>query len=234
LGALYGDIVTLQIDNSRKVILDLCGGTGSWSKPYKDAGYDVRVLPLPEFDVERWRESPELVELLHSNTVYGILAAPPVTMFSIVRNDLTTHTKRDLRKGMQTVTACLEIIHECLFEPYRVKHNSLVFWALENPRGYLQRFLGKCALSFDPYEFGDPYTKRTQIWGMFNAPKKQIIEPLKASEYGTFVQHVQRFKHLKLHQIPKGYQKKTRLSTQTIIRSITPERFATAFFEANR
>ena len=24
--------------NSDKVILDLCGGTGSWSKPYKDAG----------------------------------------------------------------------------------------------------------------------------------------------------------------------------------------------------
>lgn len=25
-----------------KIILDLCGGTGSWSKPYRDAGYDVR------------------------------------------------------------------------------------------------------------------------------------------------------------------------------------------------
>jgi len=24
-----------------KVILDLCGGTGSWSKPYKDNNYDV-------------------------------------------------------------------------------------------------------------------------------------------------------------------------------------------------
>ncbi len=30
------------------IILDLCGGTGSWSKPYKDAGYDVRVITLPE------------------------------------------------------------------------------------------------------------------------------------------------------------------------------------------
>lgn len=32
-----------------KIILDLCGGTGSWSKPYRDAGYDVgRVFDLGE------------------------------------------------------------------------------------------------------------------------------------------------------------------------------------------
>ena len=34
-----------------KIILDLCGGTGSWSKPYKEAGYDVRVINIPEYDV---------------------------------------------------------------------------------------------------------------------------------------------------------------------------------------
>ena len=31
-----------------KIILDLCGGTGSWSRPYKEAGYDVRLITLPE------------------------------------------------------------------------------------------------------------------------------------------------------------------------------------------
>lgn len=39
------------MSNSDKIILDLCGGTGSWSKPYRDAGYDVRVITLPEHDV---------------------------------------------------------------------------------------------------------------------------------------------------------------------------------------
>lgn len=39
------------MDNSKKIILDLCGGTGSWSKPYKEAGYDVRLITLPEHDV---------------------------------------------------------------------------------------------------------------------------------------------------------------------------------------
>lgn len=30
--------------NQNKIILDLCGGTGSWSKPYKDAGYSKRTI----------------------------------------------------------------------------------------------------------------------------------------------------------------------------------------------
>ena len=32
----------MTIFNEDKIILDLCGGTGSWSKPYKENGYDVR------------------------------------------------------------------------------------------------------------------------------------------------------------------------------------------------
>ena len=38
----------------RKIILDLCGGTGSWSKPYVEAGYDVRLVTLPDFDVRKY------------------------------------------------------------------------------------------------------------------------------------------------------------------------------------
>lgn len=37
--------------NKRKIILDLCGGTGSWSAPYRENGYDVRVITLPEYDL---------------------------------------------------------------------------------------------------------------------------------------------------------------------------------------
>lgn len=37
--------------NKSKIILDLCGGTGSWSAPYRENGYDVRVITLPEYDL---------------------------------------------------------------------------------------------------------------------------------------------------------------------------------------
>lgn len=44
-----------------KLILDLCGGTGSWSKPYRNAGYEVKVITLPHYDLfetqERERET---------------------------------------------------------------------------------------------------------------------------------------------------------------------------------
>ncbi len=144
------------MDNKNKIILDLCGGTGSWSKYYKDNGYDVRVITLPDYNVLTY-EPPE--------NVYGILAAPPCTMFSIARNDKTAKTPRDLRGGMNIVNACLRIIHTCLYDNYRVGQ-GLQFWALENPySGYLKRFLGKPALVFEPYEYGDPYTKKTAIWG---------------------------------------------------------------------
>ena len=55
------------MDNSNKIILDLCGGTGSWSRPWKLAGYDVRNITLPDYDVLTY-EPPD--------NVYGILAAP--------------------------------------------------------------------------------------------------------------------------------------------------------------
>ena len=40
--------------NKDKIILDLCGGTAAWSNPYKKAGYDVRVITLPEYDVREY------------------------------------------------------------------------------------------------------------------------------------------------------------------------------------
>jgi hypothetical protein len=75
----------------KKIILDLCGGTGSWSKPYRDAGYDVRLITLPDNDVMTYK--------LPDEPIYGILAAPPCTMFSDARTN--AKTPRDLRGGMR-------------------------------------------------------------------------------------------------------------------------------------
>ncbi len=224
--------------NSHKVILDLCGGTGSWSNFYKENGYDVRVLTLPDFDVTNWREHKEIVDLIENNKVYGILAAPPCTMFSIARNDTTARVPRDLRGGMKIVNACLEIIHECLYQSHKLSQNGLKFWAMENPySGYLKRFLGKPALVFQPYEYGDPYTKRTAIWGEFKDLKQNIVEPRKFEHPTTkgardFVSCVEHFADLK--QIPEGYADKTGYSRRTILRSMTPQGFAKAFYEANK
>lgn len=105
-----------------KIILDLCGGTGSWSRFYKEMGYDVRVITLPEYDVRTY-QPPQ--------GVYGILAAPPCTEFSVL-NCKAENRMRDFGAGMEIVNACLRIIYQC----------NPVFWAMENPRGYLRKYIG--------------------------------------------------------------------------------------------
>ena len=188
----------------KKIILDLCGGTGSWSKPYRDAGYDVRNITLPDYDVRTY-QPPE--------NVYGILAAPPCTMFSLARTK--AKKPRDLKEGMEIVRACLEIIWSCMEikQPTSKKTLPLKFWALENPNGMLKYFLGKPAFEFDPWEFGDMWKKKTHIWGHFNEPKKNVFKQPSLPKFGSD------------KPIEFRFDKK--------IKSITPAGFAKAFFEAN-
>ena len=188
----------------KKIILDLCGGTGSWAKPYKEAGYDVRIITLPDNDILTY-EPPE--------NVYGILSAPPCTMFSLART--TAKTPRDLDAGMEIAKGCLRII-------WKAKPK---FWAMENPRGLLRKFMGKPAFAFDASEFFEDYNKHTDLWGYFNEPKKN-------RDYVRFDSTDKNTRKLPL--IPKEYKIDEKMSKVAIRRSITPAGFAQAFFEANQ
>jgi len=200
-----------------KIILDLCGGTGSWSKPYAEYPheYDVRNISLPWADVTIY-DPPD--------NVYGILAAPPCTMFSQARRNKKAKP-RDIHGAMKVVKACYDIITKCL--------PTLKFWCLENPAtGWLNnREVTKSPkLIFHPYEYGDPWKKKTALWGYFNLPVKtpclpDIVKP-------NFTENV--FHYLSRVNIPDGYLQTTGYSTQQVLRSMTPSGFARAFFNANR
>jgi hypothetical protein len=165
-----------------KIILDLCGGTGSWSEPWCEAGYDVRLITLPTRDVRTWHiigyldrktlgfnpsmeNRAVLVEEIPLERVGGILAAPPCTMFSRART--TAKTPRDFDGAIDVVRACLEVVWYCR------AHGNLQWWALENPMGLLRQFLGAPAFSFRGREFGDSHTKFTDLRGYFEPPKKK-------------------------------------------------------------
>lgn len=137
-----------------KIILDLCGGTGSWSRPYAEAGYDVRNITLPDYDVQEYRPP---------DSVYEILAAPPCNEFSIAKGSQL----RDFEAGMDIVKYCLIIIWE----------SHPTFWCLENPVGFLRQFLGKPPLTIHFWEFGDGIDKPTDLWGYFDFPKKKYSQP---------------------------------------------------------
>jgi hypothetical protein len=142
-------------------------------------------------------------------TVYGILLAPPCTSFATSGAQYWPAKDADGRtlEGIQLVDAGLRLV--AIYRPH--------FWALENPIGRLRRWLGPPAFSFDPCDFGDAYTKRTLLWGSFQFPKKNRVEPVRVCSQGSWIQTL------------GGKSDRTKE-----LRSITPPGFARAFFEANQ
>jgi hypothetical protein len=177
-------------------ILDLCGGTGSWSQPYADAGYDV-VIVDPAQDTGD-------VRLLSAKQgrIHGILAAPPCTVFAS-SGARWWHGKGQaaVMEGLSVVDACLRVV--AIQQP--------VWWALENPVGRLRTYLGDPLLSFDPSDYGDPYTKRTLLWGRFRVPLRRPVQATEGS---------------KMHRLGPS-------ARRAALRSVTPPGFARAFFEVN-
>lgn len=193
----------IKMQNNAKVVLDLCGGTGAWSEPYRNAGYDVRIISLPECDVRLYVPPP---------SVHGILAAPPCTEFSFAKHfHGAGKYSHDFLKGLEIASACMRII-------LTAKPN---WWALENPRGYLRRWLGNPQFTFNPWQFGDSYQKQTDLWGefIFPVPLETVPPP-----------EMVKFSMLKSKEIhPEYYGALSR----TERRAITPAGFAKAFFSAN-
>jgi hypothetical protein len=180
--------------NGEKIILDLCGGTGAWSRPYAEAGYDLRIITSPD-DIRLKKVLPD---------AYGILAAPPCTHLS------GSGARWWRQKGKPALLEALSIVDACL--RFVALAPMLKFWALENPVGRLIHYLGPPKMYFDPCDYGDPYTKKTCLWGKFNEPRKNPVEPEKKNRIW--------------HAPPSPKRSE--------FRSITPAGFARAFFEANR
>ncbi len=193
------------MNNADKIILDLCGGTGAWSDPYADVGYDRRIITLPEYDILTYSPPPN---------VYGILAAPPCNCFSRVGarwwKDMDNDGRTD--KAIRIFIRCFTICQK----------TKCQFWALENPPGRhfkLMSWLPRPTWQFQPYHFGNPWIKQTYLWGRFNPPwPKQIVKPKDTKRAPSG--HTQG----KIAYLPSTSPESIR----------TPNGFAKAFFEANQ
>ena len=194
------------MENKDKIILHLCCSKyGSDTRDYAAAGYDVRYIGK-EIGVESYHPP---------KGVYGVIANPTCTMFSIART--TGKKPRDLREGMWLVQECLRVIWECMYDDLEGSNRTFFhfkFWALENPAtGLLRKFLGKPAYEYQPYEFGEDRSKRTALWGMFNPPPKPLLLMNKSKNV-------------------LGYKESTTHNLDT--RSIASPQFTKAFFYANQ
>jgi hypothetical protein len=189
--------------NFGKTIISLCDYSGNWPKFYREAGYDVRCFDLKTTGDVRLLDRIE-------TPIHGILAAPPCTAFSGSGAQYwpAKDANGETAAALAIVDACLRLV--------ALHYEELAFWSLENPVGRLKRWLGDPRLIFDPCDYGDPYTKKTLLWGKFNTPAKNYVEPVKVCSQGSWL--------MKLG----GKSEKTKT-----LRSMTPLGFAKAFFEAN-
>jgi hypothetical protein len=136
-------------------ILSLCDYTGEWSKPYREAGYDVVQVDI--------KHGQDVRLLRHMGPIRGILAAPPCTdMASSGARWWEEKGEQALLAGLAVVDACCRIV---------LAHRATVqWWVMENPVGRLRHYLGEPRMAFDPCDYGDAYTKRTLLWGDFKEP----------------------------------------------------------------
>ena len=190
----------------RPCILSLFDYSGNWPKPFKENGYDVIQIELKlGIDILELKSKDDII----SDNIVGILAAPPCTDFAGSGAQYWKAKDADGRtaKSLELIDKTLEIISW---------YPNLKFWALENPVGRLQKLrptLGN-PWYFQPHWYGDPWTKKTGLWGKFNKdlPKNEV-----APDPNSWI--------MKLG----GKSERTKE-----LRSMTPPGFARAFYEANR
>jgi hypothetical protein len=201
-----------------KTILHLCADTGSDTKPYQEAGYNV-ILVGKDIGVENFHP-PE--------SVYGIIANPVCTEFSTARSN---GKARDPENGMFLVNHCLRIIQES--NPH--------FWVIENPaKGVLKNYLGKPRYEYEPWWFGSPWTKRTALWGEFNVPERVYHNWEDVPKIQGLYQRPGRgkpslaFMHKSsFFKIPE-FQNLPTPQTDAEFRSLCSQKFAQAFFLKNK
>ena len=203
----------MTLFNDDKLILDLCGGTGSWSKPYKENGYNVQIVDFNEWGENNFDGDIRFFKKLNKK-VYGILSAPPCTHFA------GSGARWWKDKGIEPLKDGLSIVDSVFRIVFAHKPK---FWVMENPVGRLVHYVGKPKMIFNPCDYGDPYTKKTCLWGEFNIPKQNIVEP-------EFVILPDGKRMSKIHHKTFSMNPKDRARE----RSKTPPGFAKAFYESNK
>jgi N12 class adenine-specific DNA methylase len=215
-------------DHGNEVIFSLFDATGEISKPWREAGYTVLQYDIKlGDDLLEFFPMADILEVKESGMkVVGVIAQPPCTCFSSSgarwwseRHDKTDRDMVDKMFGYRAsryfsepkeYTKALVSLVDLL-----IGEAEPAFFVMENPVGRIATEMGlpKPTLIFDPHVYGNPYTKKTQLWGKFNTDLPTAnVEPTQGSL---------------MHKLWSRAEK------DGGTRSITPEGFAYAFFMAN-
>lgn len=229
-------------ENAHRVIISLFDYTGTWSQPYVDAGftviqYDIQHIQDQEGyepgdeklgDIIQHMPVADILDIRNAGyEIYGILSACPCTTFAASgtrwwkdRHDLESREAVEKVFGDWVPEVFTSPVEYNTALQHATEHvielaNPTGFHVLENPVGRIARMTGMPAplMRFNPNNYGDPYTKKTQLWGDFSTELPTAnVEPTEGS---------------KMHKL-RGDN-----PAQKRERSTTPSGFAYAFFMAN-
>lgn len=209
-------------------LLSLFDYSGNWSQPYREAGWNVVQIDRKILDDDGvFLINKDLADLnaewFYNNifenfgTVDGLIMGPPCTD-SAASGALHWAQKDKLVVDLFGEFSRKDIFVDLFYQCIRIKNLCKpFFWCLENPVGRLNKLVPELEKYgpryFQPCDFGEPYTKKTGLWGNFNMPlPTNKVVPVNGSMVQKFGGKSERTKEL---------------------RSMTPKGFAKAFFEAN-
>lgn len=223
----YADNVSQTEDHSKDVIISLYDFSGNWPSPWAHAGYQVHMFDVKSgFDLVR-----DFTDVLghiaalkqEGYNIVGVLAAPPCEVFTVssAKDWQTLHDDMNIaevfrRYGrwaadhfdspLEYSEMMVQVVEQVIAQA------NPAFWAMENPsvsRLKSRLALPDPALTFEPHNFGEDYTKRTALWGQMNVNLPTAnAEPTAGS---------------KIHSLPGSEKAK---------RQETPVSFAYSFFVA--
>lgn len=206
------------------LVLSLCDRTGNMVRPWLEAGYRAITVDLqgnpgrdvdPDYpgrhhyiaDIIKWRYP------LHYGKPDIVFAFPPCTHLAV------SGARWFKEKGLGMLAEALTLVNACK----EICEGSGAPWMLENPVGVLTTYWRDPDYTFDPCDYGEPYTKKTCLWtgGGFVMPEK-----VRAGDMFAKATCVDPTLGSMIHLMPPSEDRGD-------LRSITPAGFAQAVFDAN-
>lgn len=197
------------------IVVSLCDLTGNMVRPWAEAGFECYAVDIQHsIRKDRREDFPGGGSI---NYVWGDVRSWTPTQrvgigfaFTPCTNLAVSGARDFAKKGWPMLRDGIDLFHAAV----TAFGWAGCPWMAENPVGRISGIMGQAEHTFDPCDYGDPYTKKTCLWtgGGFIMPPKNRVEPTEGS---------------KMHLIPPGPERANQ-------RSATPMGFARAVFEANK
>lgn len=208
-------VLTWRRNKMKGIVLSFFDYSTIMVQPWAEAGYECYCFDIKH--AEGFNKIKENIIIVGTDirgflSKYGKINCPVICFFFPPCTDLAVSGARWFKmKGAERINAAKQLFMEAA-------HIARYYGApymIENPVGIMSTYYCKPDHYFQPWEYGDNYTKKTCLWtgnGFIMPEPKITVEP-------ADVKHT-------IHRMPPSPDRADK-------RSLTPIGFAEAVFEAN-